>query len=75
MDEFKDILPSRLAEIFGDETQQSIADRLFNRQFWPGDCIRDDHHRSDFYEQICDPDQRVQDEDAGEERKVRIRIT
>lgn len=32
MDEFKDVLPSRLAEIFGDETQQSIADRLYTGQ-------------------------------------------
>ena len=32
MDEFKDILPSRLAEIFDGETQQSIADRLYTGQ-------------------------------------------
>ena len=32
MDEFKDILSSRLAEIFEGETQQSIADRLFTGQ-------------------------------------------
>ena len=32
MDEFKDILSSRLAEIFEGETQQSIADRLYTGQ-------------------------------------------